>query len=48
MPVGEQTYRFGPFELDTRCGQLRREGVGLKRKGSLSKFSKSCWKDLAN
>jgi DNA-binding winged helix-turn-helix (wHTH) protein len=34
MPVGEkQTYRFGPFELDTQCGQLRREGVGLKLQG---------------
>jgi DNA-binding winged helix-turn-helix (wHTH) protein len=34
MPVGEkQTYRFGTFELDTQCGQLRRDGVGLKLQG---------------
>jgi Tol biopolymer transport system component/DNA-binding winged helix-turn-helix (wHTH) protein len=34
MSVGEkQTYRFGPFELDTQCGQLRKEGVGLKLQG---------------
>ena len=34
MPVGEkQTFRFGPFELDPQCGQLRREGVGLKLQG---------------
>ena len=34
MPVGEkQTLRFGPFELDTQCGQLRRDGVGLKLQG---------------
>lgn len=34
MPVGgKQTYRFGSFELDTQCGQLRRDGVGLKLQG---------------
>jgi DNA-binding winged helix-turn-helix (wHTH) protein len=34
MPVGEkQTYRFGLFELDTQCGELRRDGVGLKLQG---------------
>ena len=34
MPVGEkQTYRFGPFELDTQCGQLRKDGIGLKLQG---------------
>jgi Tol biopolymer transport system component/DNA-binding winged helix-turn-helix (wHTH) protein len=34
MPVGEkQTYRFGPFELDAQCGQLRRDSVGLKLQG---------------
>jgi len=34
MPVGEkQTYRFGPFELDTQCGQLRKDSVGLKLQG---------------
>jgi DNA-binding winged helix-turn-helix (wHTH) protein len=34
MPVGEkQTFRFGPFELDTQCGQLRKDGVGLKLQG---------------
>lgn len=34
MPVGEkQTHRFGSFELDTKCGQLRRDGVGLKLQG---------------
>ena len=34
MPVGEkQTLRFGPFELDTQCGQLRKDGVGLKLQG---------------
>jgi len=34
MPVGEkQTFRFGPFELDTQCSQLRRDGVGLKLQG---------------
>jgi DNA-binding winged helix-turn-helix (wHTH) protein len=34
MPVGErQTLRFGPFQLDTQCGQLRKDGVGLKLQG---------------
>jgi Tol biopolymer transport system component/DNA-binding winged helix-turn-helix (wHTH) protein len=34
MPVGEkQIFRFGPFQLDTQCGQLRRDGVGLKLQG---------------
>jgi DNA-binding winged helix-turn-helix (wHTH) protein len=34
MPVGEnQTIRFGPFQLDTQCGQLRKDGVGLKLQG---------------
>jgi Tol biopolymer transport system component/DNA-binding winged helix-turn-helix (wHTH) protein len=34
MPVGEnQTFRFGPFELDRQCGQLRKDGVGLKLQG---------------
>ena len=34
MPVGEKhTFRFGPFELDTQCGQLRKDGVGLKLQG---------------
>ena len=34
MPVGEKKiFRFGPFELDTQCGQLRRDGVGLKLQG---------------
>jgi Tol biopolymer transport system component/DNA-binding winged helix-turn-helix (wHTH) protein len=34
MAVGEkQTYHFGPFELDTQCGQLRKDGVGLKLQG---------------
>jgi len=34
MPVGEkQTLRFGPFELDTQVGQLRKNGVGLKLQG---------------
>jgi len=34
MPVGEKhTFRFGPFQLDTQCGQLRKDGVGLKLLG---------------
>jgi len=34
MPVGEkQSYRFGPFELDAQCRQLRKDGVGLKLQG---------------
>ncbi len=34
MPVAEKhRLRFGPFELDTHCGQLRRNGIGLKRQG---------------
>ena len=34
MPIGEkQSHRFGPFELDTQCGQLRKDGVGLKLQG---------------
>ncbi len=34
MPVGEkQLLRFGPFQLDTQCGQLRKNGVGLKLQG---------------
>ena len=34
MPVGEkQAVRFGPFQLDTQCGQLRKDGVGLKLQG---------------
>jgi len=31
MPAGaRQTVRFGPFELDEQCGQLRKDGLGLK------------------
>ena len=34
MPIGEkQTFRFGPFQLDTQCGQLRKNGIGLKLQG---------------
>ena len=34
MPVsGKLTYRFGSFELDTQCRQLRKDGVGLKLQG---------------
>jgi len=34
MPIGEkQSHRFGPFELDPQCGQLRKDGVGLKLQG---------------
>ncbi len=34
MPIGEnQTFRFGPFVFDTQCGQLRKDGVGLKLQG---------------
>ena len=34
MPVGDkQPLRFGPFELDPQCGQLRKNGVGLKVQG---------------
>lgn len=34
MPTGaKQTIRFGPFELDAQCGQLRRNGAGLKLQG---------------
>ena len=34
MPVGEkQIFRFGPFQLDTQCEQLRRDGLGLKLQG---------------
>jgi len=34
MPTGaRQTIRFGPFELDAQCGQLRRNGSGLRLQG---------------
>ena len=34
MPVGEKAIlRFGPFDLDVRCGQLRKEGVRVKLQG---------------
>jgi Tol biopolymer transport system component/DNA-binding winged helix-turn-helix (wHTH) protein len=34
MPVGEkQIFRFGPFQLDTQCGQLRKSDVGVKLQG---------------
>jgi Tol biopolymer transport system component/DNA-binding winged helix-turn-helix (wHTH) protein len=34
MAVAEKpTIRFGPFELDPRCGQLRKNGTGLKLQG---------------
>lgn len=33
MPVDAQLLRFGPFQLDTQIGQLRRDGVGLKLQG---------------
>lgn len=29
----KQTLRFGPFQLDPQCAQLRRNGVGLKLQG---------------
>lgn len=34
MPIGEKhLLRFGPFQLDTQCGQLRKNGFGLKLQG---------------
>ncbi len=34
MPVGQkQICRFGPFEFDPECGQIRKDGVGLKIQG---------------
>lgn len=34
MPVGKKPIcRFGPFEFDPECGQLRKDGVGLKIQG---------------
>src|SRR5215472_12048377 len=34
MPVGgKQILRFGPYQLDTECGQLRKNGLGLKLQG---------------
>ena len=33
MPVREKQFRFGPFQLDTQCGQLRKDGIGLKLQG---------------
>ena len=33
MPVYEKQVRFGPFQLDTQCGQLRKDGIGLKLQG---------------
>ena len=32
MPVHEKV-RFGPFQLDTECGQLRKNGIRLKLQG---------------
>ena len=34
MPVGENhLLRFGPYQLDRQCGQLRKNGFGLKLQG---------------
>ena len=34
MPIGENAiFRFGPFELDVECGQLRKDGLGVKLQG---------------
>ena len=34
MPVSQNhTVRFGPFELDTQCGELRKSGMRLKLQG---------------
>jgi Tol biopolymer transport system component/DNA-binding winged helix-turn-helix (wHTH) protein len=34
MSIGEkQIYRFGPFQLDTQSGQLKKNSVGLKLQG---------------
>ena len=34
MPIGEKhLLRFGPFQLDTQCGQLRKNGFGVKLQG---------------
>ena len=34
MPVGENhLLRFGPYQLDKQCGQLRKNGFGLKLQG---------------
>ncbi len=34
LAVSERgTIRFGPFELDLQCGELRRDGVRLKLQG---------------
>ena len=34
MPIGEkQILRFGPYQLDTQCGQVRKNGFGIKLQG---------------
>jgi Tol biopolymer transport system component/DNA-binding winged helix-turn-helix (wHTH) protein len=33
MPVREKHVGFGPFQLDTQCGQLRKDGIRLKLQG---------------
>ncbi len=34
MPTGQNhTVRFGPFELDSKCGELRKNGIRLKLQG---------------
>lgn len=34
MPASQnQTVRFGPFELDAQCGELRKSGIRLKLQG---------------
>jgi Tol biopolymer transport system component/DNA-binding winged helix-turn-helix (wHTH) protein len=34
MPIGEKhLLHFGPFQLDTQCGQLRKDGFGVKLQG---------------
>src|SRR5512147_1194430 len=34
MPVGSrQLFRFGPFEFDPECGQIRKNSTGVKLQG---------------
>src|SRR5512141_3139160 len=34
MPIGEKhIFRFGPYKLDVQCGQLQKNGFGVKLQG---------------
>jgi DNA-binding winged helix-turn-helix (wHTH) protein len=47
MPTSQnQTVRFGPFELDSQCGELRKSELRLKLQGQPIQILECWWPGL--